>query len=210
MDSAFWGNHNNERNQKMKSYKFDKLPKTIKEKVIEKNRYINVDLDNWSELHIEDFKKRLEKMGYENINIFYNGFYSQGDGACFIANINILKYIKGNLKNLIKCGMNIFTIREVLNSDLYLDIKINRYGHYYHEKTMDIDFNVYDDENPTEEKDKFLDDLKRYILAVSQKLAREFYQKLENAYDYLTSEEIIIETLMTNGYKFNSQGEITG
>ena len=61
----------------------------IKQKVVEKYSYINVDYANWHDFIINEWKLKLEELGFINPEISYTGFYSQGDGASFIADVDI-------------------------------------------------------------------------------------------------------------------------
>jgi hypothetical protein len=74
-----------------KVYKFDELSEQAKQVAIEENRDINVDWD-WYEPMFEGFKEQLEEVGFYDVDIFFRGFYSQGDGASFDGKINSLKF----------------------------------------------------------------------------------------------------------------------
>ena len=63
----------------------DDLSNPIIQNIIEKNRYINVETDFWYEHILEDVQYILENMGFVEPKIYFSGFYSQGDGACFSA-----------------------------------------------------------------------------------------------------------------------------
>ena len=39
--------------------------------------------EEWYEHTINDFKDSLESLGFEEVQINFTGFWSQGDGACF-------------------------------------------------------------------------------------------------------------------------------
>lgn len=63
---------------------FDELDEKKRAKVIDNNRDINVYHD-WYWFIYEDFKKKLERLGFYQIKFYWTGFYSQGDGASFEA-----------------------------------------------------------------------------------------------------------------------------
>jgi hypothetical protein len=67
-------------------YTFEELPESVQAKVIHNNFYTNVDSDWW---YFEDFNDIAKKLGFsinnEGDDIFFSGFSSQGDGACFNA-----------------------------------------------------------------------------------------------------------------------------
>jgi hypothetical protein len=76
-------------------YKIDELPEAIRQKVIDNNRYSNVDWEYWNESLLEQWTEKLESLGYNNPKIRYSGFNSQGDGAsftCDASNINGVEF----------------------------------------------------------------------------------------------------------------------
>ena len=178
--------------------KFDELNEAQKNKVIDKNRDINID-GCWDDININDFELILEHLGFKDVKINYTGFWSQGDGCsfkgCFM--IPVSKKINDsrleNLKNDFGCTELIGLCTEILNccsiDDLLESEKIliSSNGRYCHEFMMVLD---------NSDNQKFLDNCR--------KLAKYFYRKLEENYNYLTSHEAISETLICNEYEFNS------
>jgi hypothetical protein len=199
-----------------KEFKFKELPKDIQEQVIEKHRDINVNYDQWADFEIDEFKSKLEKMGYYDPHILYSGFSSQGDGASFSADVLIGngKYIKKHLKKLIKAGINIFDLRTILKGieegNIYCRCQITQKdNHYYHHKTMNINLEMEDDPDGLEsELSETLTRLENFILEEAQGEALKFYHQLERSYDSLTDDEAIIETIEANEYTFDEYGDI--
>ena len=70
-------------------YKFDELSDEAKEKVLEKHRDINVDDSHWYEFTMEMWKEKLKEAGFDDAEIHFSGFWSQGDGACFDAKCDV-------------------------------------------------------------------------------------------------------------------------
>ena len=68
------------------AYKFDELDNTAKEKAIEDYRNDNPNLSNsdWHKDIQEDIKAVALTLGIEIDHIYFSGFWSQGDGACFV------------------------------------------------------------------------------------------------------------------------------
>lgn len=198
-------------------YKFDELTNEQKEKAIENLRHINVDYD-WSQWTIEDETETLEKYGFDNVTIFFSGFWSQGDGACFVGSLDndgLLSFLTVT-KQLAKYPT---LVRAIKNGTIYVNIKITHTGHYYHENSTTIDdytemqdnselppklekehrawFDTFDARGPHNESIGWYHDTCRAI-----------YRRLETEYDYLTSDEAIIETIRANDYDFTSDGKI--
>ena len=86
-----------------------------------------------------------------------------------------------------------------------LSARISHRGRYYHEYSMEIgvqrDSPAYQDMTVTAE-----DDLSEAL----RDLARWLYGKLEDESDYLTSEAVVDEAIVANGYSFTEQGERFG
>lgn len=67
----------------VKLYKFDELSDEAQEKALEKHRLYDVEGIDWWDSVYYDWKEKLNKKGFLNTEIFFSGFCSQGDGACF-------------------------------------------------------------------------------------------------------------------------------
>ena len=67
-------------------YSFNELPEDVQASTIEKNRDTNVfSGSNWYESVLDWWKEKLEIIGFEDADIRFSGFWSQGDGASFTA-----------------------------------------------------------------------------------------------------------------------------
>ncbi len=174
----------------------------VKEKAIEKNRFINVDFDDWSDFIIEEWQEKLKNIGFCNPKIYYSGFCSQGDGSCFD---NDSYHIDLDLL------LNHVDLTDEEKARLYdlkseLEIKIEVINHHYnHENTRKIYILHYidnkDDEELIEKFEELLEELRI-------ELCKEIYVDLEDEYNYLTSDKAILETLQANSYYFESNGDI--
>lgn len=179
-----------------KVYKFDELSEQAKQVAIEDNRNINTDYD-WFEPMFEGFREKLDAVGFYDSEIFFSGFWSQGDGACFDAKINALQFAETTnekrVANLIDAGiLEGFTIE-----------KTSFANHYSHEKTRYVDVWREDRKNI----DDVLVSLCEKIEAKRLELSREIYIDLNKAYEELQSDEFISETLIANEYEFLFNGK---
>ena len=66
----------------------------------------------------------------------------------------------------------------------------------------------YTDEPTDTDTDQQLGNLENEILEKSRDKARAIYKRLETEYNYLNSDESIIETIQANDYDFTSNGVI--
>lgn len=74
---------NEEEDELEKSYSFSELSPEAKSNALDQVREdFEPDVD-WDDSIIEDWTETLEGFGFDDIQISYNGFYSQGDGASF-------------------------------------------------------------------------------------------------------------------------------
>jgi hypothetical protein len=184
------------------------LSKTIQAEVIEKSRDINTDYVQWHDGVFEDTKTIGKLMGIDITNIFYPGFSSQGDGACFEGKY---EYAKDSVKKLKDYAPQDKELHRIVEA-LYQVQKLNFYritasvkhsGHYYHKRCTDIDvyadYKTHDDyaDNATSETvSELLRDFMAWI-----------YKTLSDEYDFLSSDEQIIESIESNEFHFLKDGK---
>lgn len=174
----------------------------VKQKAIEKNRYINVDFDDWYDFTIDDWQYKLEKIGFTNSKIYFSGFWSQGDGACFDSDID-LELILNNLDLTDDEKNQILKLKD--DFDIMI-LQTNNSNLYSHEKTRYINVDDFYVEN---DDDKFLlNKLENLTEELRYDLCKQIYKDLENEYDYLTGDDCVYETLQANEYYFESNGDI--
>jgi len=173
------------------------------------------------EFVIEDWKSLLGCLGFHGIKIYWSGFWSQGDGACFQAKWSIdwvewdhipnytnekrakeLVIYPEKVRGLYKLlstiedddGMNDY------ESPIVTKCALTHRGLYNHENSIGFDFDtsaVY----PTDEaKDEFEDWCKDMM--------RMIYKDLEAEYEWVTGEEYAVEAIELGEYNFNEEGEV--
>ena len=142
--------------------------------------------------HVKQWKKKLEGMGFDDVEINYSGFSSQGDGASFTSNrfdlCSMLKQFKlitkvpglyRKFKEYDHFATHHCTVRRICN----------QYSHY---NTVRVEIEEYNTEHPQQE-------LAREVLTEAVRdLCKEIYKGLETSYDYDTSEAQAIEFLEDN------------
>lgn len=178
----------------------------VKEKALEKNWDINVDYE-WWDCTYEDAQTIFELIGFtfhdEKQPFYFSGFSSQGDGACI--DKASYRYQKGALKAVKDYAPQDTDLHFIAKALQDMQRKafytgtasIRHSGHYYHERSMAID----------SECEKGMFDESDFSELVSD-LCKWLYRNLEKEYDYLTSEEVILETLQANEYEFDASGNI--
>jgi len=108
---------------------------------IEANRYINVEYNDWYDYVFESWIEKLKTRGYEDINIQFSGFCSQGDGACFTAYVDIPTWVKHHRPDiLLKLDLTEPVLAEIFRTNLdIISSKIKKTSHgylYTHENTV--------------------------------------------------------------------------
>ena len=180
--------------------------KEIYEKILNKHRDINTDYDGWFDGVFDTFVDDMKKIGFyiEDDEISFSGFWSQGDGASFTGYIEVLEYLKST-KQLTKYSALVRAIRDGKIED---SVSISRTNsNYCHENTTYVDdIEYYEDLTPLQEEQ--LSELEEELEEVRLEKSSELYKKLNDDYDYLSSDEVVAETLQCNEYEFDEDGDI--
>jgi hypothetical protein len=192
---------------KVKVYEYDELSKEAQERVIEKLRGINTNYDWWDTTY-EDTKEIGKRIGIDIEDIHFSGFYSQGDGACFIGSYQYAKNSVKSLKGYAPQDKELHRIVECLyqlqKQNFYrLQATVRHTGRYSHKYSTEID----------------IEDTQGYNMGISDsitleltELLRDFmdwiYRTLEKEYDYQTSQEAIEEAIRANDYQFLIDGRM--
>jgi len=183
--------------------KINELSQASKEKALSDYNN-NFDFDDYAECVMEDFKTQMELMGIEIDNIYYSGFWSQGDGAMFTGGYSYNKGWKQKLKEYSPLDTELFEIGNELQQiqrKYFYSVTTNithSNSNYDHENTASFDHsdNFYN----SDEVDKLEYELKN--------LMKVLYKRLERAYDYQTSMEVFEEYAYAYEYEFDEDGNI--
>ncbi len=180
-------------------YKFEELPKESQEKAIERYRDFNVELDSWVEPDLDDFCIKLTELGYPEPKFRYDLGYSQGSGASFVC--------KSPDKEKLLNRLGSPKLQKLLKDKLdYLSLEVKDLGlRYVHENSTGLawSFDEFDKELETELKN-FGEAINRELYSLNTELTKALY----TTYEYLTSDEAVKESLITNDYDFTLDGEI--
>lgn len=190
------------------TYKFGDLPtQALKDAAIEKHRNTNVAFEDWYDCTIDDWKDKLESLGYSDPDISFSGFWSQGDGASFTSKqVPLPAYDP----KVIEAWDQLVGAAELLGLPIAEDINDLAYGsvirishRYSHENTVSVDWEWNDPPyielcNPDipEGMQHFLITLRAAVDSyfenlddVVKGLCQEIYADLEKEYEYQTSDE---------------------
>ncbi len=183
------------RQETINIYTLDELSEEAQEKVIEAHdNIIYIDSD-WYQPTIDYYVDELNKIGFENAEIHFSGFCSQGDGACFNADINFEKFLSE--KHML--------LKPYINECQFSIVIINT--QYVHENTrsVSLDYNI---EEISDEMFRNIYRLQDEIEAIRLEWCKKIYAALEKEHEFLRSEEYIREYIKGNEIEFKENGEI--
>lgn len=187
-------------------FKFEELEESAKYKAIDA---INCFNDFAKDFVIDDAKAIAALMGWEIENVYYSGFWSQGDGACFEG---AMRYAKGCAK-VVKAyapqDTELHRIaqawQELQKKNFYsLEATVKQRGYYMHSGCTSFDCE--------DTRTGYLENLETQdeIETIGRDFMDWIYKSLEKEYDYQTSEEAISELCEANGYLFDQYGNLEG
>jgi hypothetical protein len=176
--------------------------------LLEKYRYINVEHNNWWDCVESDFIEDMKQVGIQVDKTYFSGFWSQGDGACFVGSLdNALTYLNHHhvdqfpmLRKLIEMGGSVWATSE-------------HRGRYYHSSSVSINAECdpfWQCANPKSELqeaviqrwddmvDKEIVDFEAALAEQWRTYMNDLYTKLEEEHDYLTSDDAVWDTLDAN------------
>ena len=190
-------------------FNFSELNATAKQVALENFRDINTRFDDWSEPIQEGFREKATQAGFEIEDIFFSGFWSQGDGAMF----TYTGFNDAVLNNFVDQLDLSDADKVIVKAQAYVSGKGLHRGNYYHEQSCDhyiwLESNNPDWEYGTDLIDTInsTDAFDKYVIRTYKDLCRELYGDLEEYYEELTSDEAIQEAIEENGYEFTEDGQ---
>jgi hypothetical protein len=187
-------------------FQFNELSEESKNVAREWYRNGNFDYP-WHEGTVDDFKANQKEFNVEQV--YFSGFYSQGDGAMF-------EYsdISSQYKEQLIDGLKLPEWKKrVLKKYTYISCSGKHSGHYYHERSCSHSFNIEADNGaqyyPNIERliDLVAADIEDAIEQNYISIARELYRNLEKEWDELNSDESVDESITANEYEFTENGK---
>lgn len=187
--------------------KWEALTKSQRESMIDQYRDINTsDGIEWWDYTYDTFRERMAAQGISVREIYFSGFWSQGDGACFGGCVSdwgmFLKAVKPDVEESVWKFANAHD----------LSLAWWHSGHYYHEYSVSYSEELSVENPHDEEEHPLLYDAWEIINGCSGPVAdlydlmaehlrsemRQLYSDLEEEYDYLTSDEAITKYILDN------------
>lgn len=176
--------------------------------LLETHRYINVAHDEWWGYVYSDFKEDMREVGIHVDRMYFSGFWSQGDGACFEGGFDSARtYFDHHHKDQYPM------IRKLMDHGGHIYVSCRHSGRHYHENctAFSIDHDTLHQlvECPTEFHEQVIDQwdrqledevemFERDMTEQFRTYMRDLYSRLETEHDYLTSDEAIWEAIEAN------------
>lgn len=179
------------------TYLFSELGERAKQSVIEReSKFISEDWDYLDgDFYIDTAKEDLEENGWEDVEIAYSGFSSQGDGFSFTGNVSDLHKVllwAGESEESIVKNWSV-AVREHKEGELVLSMYRDNGGRYVHENSVRLDVEYSGDTIVIEE---ILEELKNIIEEKKTSFCKETYKTMGTAYYTSMSDENITERLL--------------
>lgn len=207
-----------------KAYTLDELSGRAKEKARDWYRLHDHDSIE-TEFMFEDFVRMGNILGIEfdthavklhgggvrhEPNIYYSGFCSQGDGACFEGTWKLRRESIEEIKveapedtTLHDIAVRLWPMRFGAEDLLWASVKHTK--RYYHENSVDIEVGEGDDDYIYDDSaiDKAATD---QIVEALRDFCRWMYNQLDEENDYLNSDECVDGNIEANEYLFDEDG----
>ena len=201
-------------------YQFDELSDEAKERAREWYRQGNCDDSFWSECTIDAAKEIGKLLGMDIDKVYFSGFWSQGDGACFEGTwragdikLEKLKEYAPQDKELQRIGEQLAELA-VKYPDGYFRVKHR--GHYSHSGCTSFDVELPNDQEQELEYDS--PEYKALQVELGEdedsliELARDYmnwiYQRLEADWEWQNADEQVDENIRANEYEFLEDGQL--
>jgi hypothetical protein len=195
--------------------RFEALTKRQQDEILDKYRDWNVEHTEWWDSTYDCFKSDMDAIGIEVDKMYFSGFSSQGDGACFEGRVGDWP------KFLESAGYTCPALIGLAAESWGLSVKHS--GHYYHENCTHFSSDMVSPDDYSEsEMDEFVyahspyktdiqnaafvailkgynfGSLETEFTEEFKRHMRNLYNRLEEDYDSLTSDEAVLDSLHAN------------
>ena len=163
-----------------------------------------------SQYILDDMIECGATIGINVDNIYYSGFSSQGDGACFVGSYKFKPDWKSSLENFCPGYTQLISLGERLQAaneqygKLYATVYKTSYR-YDHENTVTVDVQSDSD---IEDFPFLVLDAQDTIEEILKDFMHEIYRRLEEEYTWTNSLEFFQEMAEANEFYFTEEGKM--
>lgn len=181
-------------------YEFDELPEDIKAKVLEDNRYINVDGDYWYDydgktgFSADEIKKYGLELEHSGNLINYKKLYFDIDRAWYI------QFVDAEFAHDETARKFLGVPKEIWDNTSWAFENISYGGNSHGTTKLSWDY-----------EDELTDDIEQVLNMAVERFSdkmEEALKGLQESYEYCTSDEAVIDTIEANEYTFRSNGKM--
>jgi hypothetical protein len=205
--------------EEKEEFTIDELSGKAKENALEFFRDAEIEGIDWEDPIKEGFIEDMKEVGVRVDDIYYSGFYSQGDGACFVGEVEDNElFLSKCLGFETKSNKILKKKLEIISNNIQIQIYRNN-SRYFHENTIAASVDVDEHE---EDLDIFISadlwipiDLDKEGIKIEEETtewarneSRKLYRKLENYFDELQSDESVKEYLRNRRAIFDRNGNL--
>jgi len=187
----------------------------ITKEMLDHYRDINVMHDDWDEDVKNDFTAKLATKGIVADAVYWTGFWSQGDGACFEGYVDDMTLFMDTHFTADEYPM----VRMLAQQDSRaIHITCRHVGRYYHYKAVSINIEVEEFSQHMDTPSEFHEQIiqsydtklsfelvpfEKDVVEIFEDYMKDLYKDLEAQYEYLTSDKAVKEAIIDNEYHIN-------
>lgn len=174
--------------------------------MLDRHRQINLHDYWWSDEYAFFKSEMLDQHGFDVRHVYFSGFWSQGDGACFVGAVQDWHKFLGSLA---MPELEHPFVKDFAQSYWYCSVQ--QTGSYYHEYSMQPSFDLtnFSEFRQAHNAEPLLvhlqdalfeaidyENLENTATEFLRDKAKELYRRLEKEYEYLTSDEAVYQALV--------------
>jgi len=200
----------------MNTIKYQDLPEDRKEQEREKYREHGLDYDWWDGVY-DYAKETAGKFGLEIDDIFFSGFWSQGDGAFYTGRLIfkpcVVAELPEEVRDIYETLYEVHSLMKIAVPFFIWIVDISHVGRHSHGHTMQIATDISADiDDPIGGEGTALETIMKETEQDVAEALRDYalwiYRTLEKEYEFLTSDECIDDLLHSEEYE--NEQEIDG
>ena len=196
-------------------YKYDELSERAQQKARE--QYLEGGLDySWWDYSYEDFARVAEILGIDlsqkpiplmngkyryEPEIYFTGFYHQGSGSSFVGTYSYAKGAVAKIKAHAPQDEGLHRIAQALQ-----DLQRKHFYRLEARITSRRDATISVDVSDREDPYKDVGDAESELSDLMNDFNDWMYCRLRDEYEYLTSDEVVEESIIANEYEFDEDG----
>lgn len=200
-------------------YEFAELDANGRKKALEEFTEINTFWGWWDFIY-DDFVAITETLGItvNREKVYFNGFYSQGNGSAFEAQVNLPVLLQGakteswrNYAPKLDLGLPVYEadrriVRLITNESIDLSPRIFQPTRSYYVRG-ELNWQAPYNNHVFDRIETELEKLEEWLKEVGNNLNRFLYKSLQDEYEYQTSDKAIADGIEANEYHFTADGK---